>query len=213
MITARTHSSTLNLLLLMKQNEVYPECNVDTNLVGYVIGGYAKHKSCCNEVVKAVNGADGFAIGIIDDDKRRATMDAGFKEYELTDEVDGENRHVRLFIHEDGKRYMFTVKPAMDKFIFDATKSLGVDLADNGFATTLDGFKKDAKRIQAATDPKLRKLFSKIIEYPELQRLRNTLKYLMLEQYDAKKETVGSFFDGTLGAEDLQGLFENKVAF
>lgn len=194
----------------MKQYDVYPECNVDTNLVGYVIGGYPKHKSCCNEVVKAVNGADGFAVGIIDDDKRRATMDEGFKEYELVEEVDGENRHVRLFIHEDGKRYLFTVKPAMDKLIFDATKSQNVDLAENGYARTLDGFKKETKRIQAATDPKLRNLFSKIIDYPELKRLRNTLKYLMIEQYDAKKETVAAFFDGTLGAEDLRGFFEDK---
>lgn len=98
----------------------------------------------------------------------------------------------------------------MDKFIFDATKSLDVDLTENGYACTLDGFKKETKRIQAATDPKLRNLFSKIIDYPELQRLRNTLKYLMLEQYDARKETVASFFDGTLGAEDLQVFFENK---
>ena len=195
----------------MKQYDVYPECNVDTNLVGYVIGGYPKHKSCCNEVVKAVNGADGFAVGIIDDDKRRATMDEGFKEYELAEEVDGENRHVRLFIHEDGKRYLFTVKPAMDKLIFDATKSQNVDLAENGYARTLDGFKKETKRIQAATDPKLRRLFTLIDGYPELQRLRNTLKYLMYKQYDANQEEAKAYFDGTLTSADLAKLFNPKA--
>lgn len=194
----------------MKQYEVYPECNVDTNLVGYVIGGYPKHKSSCNEVVKAVNGADGFAIGIIDDDKRRATMDAGFKEYELAEEVDGENRHVRLFIHDDGKRYLFTVKPAMDKFIFDAAKAQGVKLDEAGFPTSFDAFKKETKRIQAATDAKLRKLFERIADYPELQRLKNTLKYLMLKQYDADVETVKGFFDGTLGTDELIAAFEGK---
>lgn len=194
----------------MKQYEVYPECNVDTNLVGYVIGGYPKHKSSCNEVVKAVNGADGFAIGIIDDDKRRATMDAGFKEYELAEEVDGENRHVRLFIHDDGKRYLFTVKPAMDKFIFDAAKAQGVKLDEAGFPTSFDAFKKETKRIQAATDAKLRKLFERIAGYPELQRLKNTLKYLMLKQYDADVETVKGFFDGILGTDELIAAFEGK---
>ncbi len=183
---------------------------MDTNLVGYVIGGYPKHKSSCNEVVKAVNGADGFAIGIIDDDKRRATMDAGFKEYELAEEVDGENRHVRLFIHDDGKRYLFTVKPAMDKFIFDAAKAQGVKLDEAGFPTSFDAFKKETKRIQAATDAKLRKLFERIAGYPELQRLKNTLKYLMLKQYDADVETVKGFFDGILGTDELIAAFEGK---
>jgi hypothetical protein len=42
----------------MKQYNVFPECNVDTNLVGYLLGGYPKHKSSCNEVVKAVNGTN-----------------------------------------------------------------------------------------------------------------------------------------------------------
>lgn len=190
----------------MKQFDVFPECNVDTNLVGFMIGGYAKHKSCCNEVVKAVNGADGFAVGIIDDDKRRATMDEGFREYELAEVVDGEHRHVRLFIHNDGRRYMFTVKPAMDKFIFDAAKNEGVSLAEMGYPVAFDGFKKATKRIQAATDVNLRRLFDRIKGDSEFGRLRNTLKYLLLKQYDAETDVVKSFFDGSLGAEDLNGM-------
>ena len=190
----------------MKQFDVFPECNVDTNLVGFMIGGYAKHKSCCNEVVKAVNGADGFAVGIIDDDKRRATMDEGFREYELAEVVDGEHRHVRLFIHNDGRRYMFTVKPAMDKFIFDAAKNEGVSLAEMGYPVAFDGFKKATKRIQAATDVNLRRLFDRIKGDSEFGRLRNTLKYLLLKQYDAETDVVKSFFDGSLGAEDLSGM-------
>ena len=187
----------------MKQFDVFPECNVDTNLVGYMIGGYAKHKSCCNEVVKAVNSADGFAVGIIDDDKRRATMDAGFKEYELAETAEGVHHHVSLFIHNDGKRYMFTVKPAMDKFIFDAAKNEGVSLTDMGFPASFEGFKKVTKRIQAATDANLRRLFDRIKGDSELIRLRNTLKYLMLKQYDAETDLVKSFFDGSIGVEEL----------
>lgn len=187
----------------MKQFDVFPECNVDTNLVGYIIGGYAKHKSCCNEVVKAVNGANGFAVGIIDDDKRRATLHKGFREYVLQDFVDGEHRHIKLYIHDDGKRYMFTVKPAMDKLIFDAVKAEGVDLAEFGFPKSFEDFKRTTKRIQSATNPNLRKLFDRLKGYPELVRLRNTLKYLMLKQYDAEIETAKSFFDGSLGIDDL----------
>lgn len=194
----------------MRQFDVFPECNVDTNLVGYIIGGYAKHKSCCNEVVKAVNGADGFAVGIIDDDKRRATLDEGFREYVPAELPKGNSQHVKLFIHDDGKRYLFTVRPAMDKFIFDAAKAQGVKLDEAGFPTSLDAFKKETKRIQAATDAKLRRLFERITDYPELQRLKSTLKYLMLKQYDADVEKVKGFFNGTLGADELIAAFDGK---
>lgn len=202
------HSSILNHSQQMKQNNIYPECNVDTNLVGFVIGGYAKHKSCCNEVVKAVNHSDEFAIGIIDDDKRRATMDDGFDEYKQSDEV--ANKHLKLFIHKDGKRYMFAVKPEMDDFIFDIANDMGVDISSFGFGKNIDEFKKDTKRVQAATDPKLRKLFFAISDHPEIQRFRNTLRYLMLKQYRADASVVRGFFDGRLGSQDLQGFFDNQ---
>ncbi len=195
----------------MKQYNVFPECNVDTNLVGYLLGGYPKHKSSCNEVVKAVNGTDQFAIGIIDADKRSATMDEGFVEYKLDEGVDGINRHVAMYTHGDGKRYLFTVKPAMDKFILDAAIAEGIDLVAAGYGATLEAFKKETKRIQAATDPKLRRLFILIDGYPELQRLRNTLKYLMYKQYDANQEEAKAYFDGTLTSADLAKLFNPKA--
>ena len=187
----------------MKQYNVFPEFNVDTNLVGYLLGGYPKHKSSCNEVVKAVNNTDQFAIGIIDADKRMATMDEGFEQYKPTVEVDGSSRHIAMFIHRDGKRFLFTVKPAMDKFILDAAIAEGVDLEAAGYDSTLDGFKRETKRIQAATDPKLRRLFDLIAGYPELQCLRNTLKFLMNKQYEADTETAKAFFDGKLTSSDL----------
>ena len=147
--------SILNPLLPMKQYDVFPECYVDTNLVGHILGGHVKHKSSCNEVVKAVNKSDGFAIGIIDDDKRRATMDAVFSIGEQATLVDGHQKHVAMYVHEDGKRFIFTIKPAMDKFILDAAKSQNVDIESAGYSSQLEEFKKATKRIQAATDPQL----------------------------------------------------------
>lgn len=85
----------------MKQFNVFPECNVDTNLVGFLVGGFAKYK------------------------------------------------------------------------------------------------------VQAATDPKLRNLFDKISDYPELQRFKNTLKYLVNMQYEADVAVAKQFFDGTLTSDNL----------
>lgn len=193
----------------MKQFNVYPECNVDTNLVGFILGGHVKHKSSCNEVVKAVNGADSFAIGIIDADKRLATMDEGFRIYSK-EEINGNKPHVSMYIHDDGKRFIFTVEPAMDKFIFDAVEAQGVDLIEVGFPSSFDGFKKETKKIQAATDPRLRHLFDLIANYPELQRLRNTLKYLLSKQYEVNPVIARGFFNGSLGINDLIEILANK---
>ena len=187
----------------MKQLNVFPECYIDTNLVGFILGGYVKHKSTCNEVAKAVNKSNEFAIGIIDADKRMATLDSGFEKYDNGYEADGENVHVTMYIHSDGKRFMFTVKPAMDKFLLDAAKQLGINLKDAGYPSTLEAFKKETKRIQAAEDAKLRNLFAMILDNEELQRFRNTLKYLMKKQYDADIDIVKSFFDGSLTKIDL----------
>ncbi len=192
----------------MRQHNVFPECNVDTNLVGFILGGYAKHKSCCNEVVKAVNTSDGFAVGIIDADKRQATLDTGFIRYNQPEEIENKNTHLTMYIHLDKKRYVFTVAPAMDQFILDASKGVGVNMKAFGYPSSLDKFKKETKRIQASSDAKLRRLFQEIIDYPELSRFRNTIKYLMTWQYDADPTVAQQFFDGKLNNDDLTALLQ-----
>ncbi len=195
----------------MKQLRVFPECNVDTNLVGHLLGGAVMHKSTCNEVVKAVNNSDQFAVGIIDADKRQATLDSGFAEYVRGKKADGKNKHVTMYIHEDSKRFMFTVKPAMDKFILDAAKEQKVDMMSAGYENTLDGFKKETKKITAENDPKLRRLFNQIKGNPELSRFRNTLKYLMTALYNTDVEIAKQYFDGTLTEEDLATFLQKRV--
>ena len=191
---------------MAEQMNVFPECNVDTNLVSHILGCYVKHKSTCNEVVKAINESDVFAIGIIDADKRKATVDSGLHEYELPLEVDGKSRHIRFFIHDDRKRYLFTIYKAMDSFIFNAATDQNADMSPFGNPSNVDEFLIYTKKVQAETDPKLRRLFCEIKNYPELMRFRNTLKYLMAKKYDADIETAKQFFDGTLGKDDLQSI-------
>lgn len=194
----------------MKQHNVFPECNVDTNLVGHILGGYAKHKSTCNEVTKAVNQSDAFAVGIIDEDKRLATMDEGFTRYQQPEDVADKNTHLTMYIHQDKKRYMFTVYPAMDGFIWDAANAMGVDMKALGYKGTFLAFKKETKTIQAATDPTLRRLFQEIGDYPELSRFRYTLKYLINKQYEADPTIAQQFFDGKLTNEDLAEILQQK---
>lgn len=192
---------------MAKQLNVFPECYVDTNLVGFILGGYVKHKSSCNEVVKAVNKSDDFAIGIIDADKRQATMDPGFHEYVLSQKVDGIRRHIRFFIHDDGKRFLFTVYKAMDTFIFNAAHSQNANMNPFGNPSSVEDFLKYTKKVQAETDPTLRHLFDEIKDYPELMRFRNTLKYLVKKQYNIDVKIAKAFFDGTLDNNALAKIF------
>lgn len=195
----------------MKQYNVFPECNVDTNLVCYILGGFPKHKSTCNEVTKAVNSSDEFAVGIIDADKRPATMDAGFVRYEQPENIVDKHKHLAMYIHQDKKRYMFTVAPAMDGFIWDVALEMGVDIKEFGYKSTFEAFKKETKRTQAAKDPTLRRLFQEIADHPELNRFRNTLKYLINKQYDADPTIAKQFFDGTLSNADLATMLQYKI--
>lgn len=187
----------------MKQYNVFPECNVDTNLVSYILGGYPKHKSTCNEVTKAVNLSDEFAVGIIDADKRPATMDVGFVRYEQPWDIVDKHKHLTMYIHQDKKRYMFTVTPAMDKFIWDLVREMSIDLKKFGYKGTFKAFRRETKKIQAATAPALRNLFQEIAGHPEFTRFRNTLKYLIKEQYDADPTIAQQFFDGRLTKTEL----------
>lgn len=154
-------------------------------------------------MVKALNNSDAFAIGIIDADKRKPTMDAGFKEYELPEKVDGKHRHISLFIHQDGKRFLFTVYKAMDAFILHAAIHQQANLEPFGSALDVDAFLKFTKRVQSGSDPQLRRLFSEIDDYPEMIRFRNTLRYLIVKQYEVDMEVAKRFFDRRLGKEDL----------
>ena len=186
---------------MARQENLFPECNVDTNLVGHIIGGKVKHKGCCNEVAKALNNTDAFAIGIVDEDKRQATFDAGFVKYEFQSPY--KKQHITFYPHTDGKRYLFKVYKAMDEFVLDAAKALKVDMSAFGYSNQLEEFKRITKTQDASENPKLRQLFDHIKDYPELVAFRNTLKYLVNQKYDADPEIAKKFFDGRLTSDDL----------
>ena len=80
-----------------------------------------------------------------------------------------------------------------------------------GIHRLLKASKKETKRIKAAKDPKLRKLFALISENEELQRFRNTLKYLVNKRYDADICDVKSFFDGVLTKNDLSTFLKKRT--
>lgn len=186
---------------MARQENIYPECNVDTNLLGYIVGGYVKHKGCCNEVMKVLNTTDQFAIGVIDEDKRQPTIDSGFVKYEFKSQY--MNPHISFYPHKDGKRFLFKVYKAMDQFVWDAIQEMGADLRDIGYPSDEKAFRKITKLEDSSKNPKLRCLFDMIKDYPEFVSFRNTIKYLVKAKYNVNVEIAKQFFDGRLTTVDL----------
>lgn len=190
---------------MARQEEIYPECNVDTNLMGYIVGKDVKHKGCCNKVMKALNATDQFAIGVIDEDKRQPRIDPGFVKYVF----DSPYAHISFYPHTDGKRFLFKVHKAMDQFVWDAAIEMGADMSIIGYPTNEEEFRKVTKLEDASNNPKLRQLFSQIKDYPELVAFRNTIKYLIQQRYNADVEIAKLFFDGSLSSADLYKYLQN----
>lgn len=186
---------------MAKQENLYPECNVDTNLIGYIVGSNVKHKGCCNKVMKALHETDGFAIGIIDEDKKQPSIDAGFVKYEFISPY--EKTHISFYPHNDGKRFLFKVYKAMDQFVWDAAQEMKADMSAIGYPANEEEFRKVTKLEDASENPKLRQLFAQIKDYPELVAFRNTIKYLVNTKYNADVEIAKQFFDGSLSSTDL----------
>ena len=74
----------------MKYNEIMPECFIDTTLVGSLLNAKVSHKHSCNEVAREMEKGrfkDAFAVGIIDNDKRKISYIEGFEEIGRTDSL------------------------------------------------------------------------------------------------------------------------------
>lgn len=71
----------------MKYNEIMPECFIDTTLVASLLDAKVSHKHSCNEVAREMEKGkfkDAFAVGIIDNDKRKISYIESFDEDVLT---------------------------------------------------------------------------------------------------------------------------------
>lgn len=192
---------------MARQENLFPECNVDTNLMSHIVGRPVIHKGCCNKVMKALNSTDDFAIGVIDDDKMQPTIDADFVKYEFNPPYP--KPHISFYPHKDGKRFLFKVSKAMDQFVWDAAQEMHADLGIIGYPSNEAEFRKITKLEDASENPKLRQLFVQIKDYPELVAFRNTIKYLINTKYDTDVEIAKRFFDGRLKAEDLNEYLQH----
>ncbi|KAA6313251.1 hypothetical protein EZS27_035948, partial [termite gut metagenome] len=115
---------------------IIPECYIDTNLIETLLSiKRCNHQKGCNNVVKTMEGKlkDGFAVGIVDNDKKQAAYTKEFKEVCKKDSL-------ALYKHPDKPHYLIMISPAVDAFILKSSTEAGVCPEDFKLSPDLDDF-------------------------------------------------------------------------
>lgn len=173
-------------------NHIFPECYIDTNIMKtllYLDG--VNHKHGCSNVMagmKTGRFADGFAIGIIDDDKK--------KTYDYTDfQLLANSEHLRLMKHKTLHHYLIFVCKAAEDFLLSCATELSLNLSDYGLPDTLETLKEVTKDSESDKDPRIKKLVNDLRASSEMSRLERALRYLQSEQYNADVAELVAVFN------------------
>ena len=174
----------------MKYNDIMPECFIDTTLVGSLLDANVNHKHSCTEVAKEMERGkykDAFAVGIIDNDKRKISYIESFEEIGRTDNLTflkhKEKHHYVIKVGKDGK--------AMETFIKANVEAIGMKMEDFDLPSDISeliGQTKDS--ISTQKDTRILLLCKKIRQSPEVTLLQDVLDYLANNKYSADLDTI-----------------------
>lgn len=174
----------------MKYNEIMPECFIDTTLVGSLLDAKVSHKHSCNEVAKEMESGkyeDAFAVGIIDNDKRKISYIEGFKEI-------GRTENLTFVKHKDKHQYVIKVGKeckAMETFIKANVEAIGMKMEDFDLPSDLGELIEQTKdRVSTQRDPRILKLCKALRQSPEVAKLQDILVYLAEKRYEADIEEL-----------------------
>lgn len=178
----------------MKYNEIMPECFIDTTLVSSLLDAKVSHKHSCNEVAKEMEKGkfkDAFAVGIIDNDKRKISYIEGFEEIGRTD-------HLTFLKHKNKHQYVIKVGKdckAMETFIKANVEAIGMKMEDFDLPSDLSELIEQTKdRVSTQKDPKIQKLCKALRQSPEVATLQDVLAYLAVNKYNVDIEELKKKF-------------------
>lgn len=177
----------------IKALDIIPEYYIDTNLVETLLQiGTGKehavnHQKGCNNVACTMRKNDGFAVGVVDTDKKQPSYWGEFLPIE-------ESRHLSLKKHKFCPQYVIFIKPAIECFILDCAKEAKLDLRVYGLPSDFNALRGATKNVCAKSDPKFKNLFKALRNHEEMQILTSVLMYLLCERYDAKTEHINKIF-------------------
>jgi hypothetical protein len=166
---------------------IIPECYVDTNLVETIAPPTEKrgynHQKGCGTVAKKMQDdnalKDGFAVGIIDKDKKE------IKYLNVFEEITNWDNQLKLLKHPQKHHYFIQIIPAIEKWILVNAQEVDIDLKEFDLPNEIEGLKKYAKRTTSKFDEKFRKLFRELKrrEASGVMTLSKWIVYLKKENY------------------------------
>jgi len=167
-----------------------PECFIDTTLVGSLLDANVSHKHSCNEVAREMEKGkykDAFAVGIIDNDKRKLPYIEGF-------DTIGQTDNLTFLKHKDKHQYVIKVgkeHEAMETFIKANIEAIGMKMEDFDLPSDISKLIEQTKdSVSTQKDPRILKLCKTIRQSPEVAKLQDVLKYLSTNKYSADLETI-----------------------
>lgn len=146
----------------MVDKAIIPECYIDTGLIETLLPtkvGYNHQKGCNNVVIEMTtsNGLkDGFALGIVDKDKRQLNYLA---ECEIIDSVPGS---LLLWKHKEKHHYIIQICPEAEQWIIGLAKELGIVISNYNLPEDLREFCKASKKLTDSDDKRFIGLFSEM---------------------------------------------------
>ena len=174
----------------MKYNEIMPECFIDTMLVASLLDAKVSHKHSCNEVAREMEKGhykDAFAVGIIDNDKRKISYIESFEEIGRTD-------NLTFLKHRDKHHYVIKVgreHKAMETFIKANVDAIGMKMEDFDLPSDLAELIEQTKdSVSTQKEPRIQKLCKTMCQSPEVAKLQDVLAYLAANKYNVDMEEL-----------------------
>lgn len=159
-----------------------PECYADTLLIQTLVPtkeGY-NHKHNCFKVESGVKGINGFAVGIIDKDKK---MIKYLGDFDVIDKVEGS---LILWKHPQKPHYFIQLCPALEKLVLKICLTEKIDIGKYGFGNDINAFKSYTKSRTSIFDKNLIGLFQELSdknECLEIRKLKGWVKMLKEKNY------------------------------
>lgn len=172
-----------------------PECFIDTTLVGSLLDAKVNHKHSCNEVAREMEKGkykDSFAVGIIDNDKRKISYIENFEEI-------GRMDNLTFLKHKDKHQYVIKVgkeHKAMETFIKANVDAIGMKMENFGLPSDLAKLIEQTKdSVSTQKDPRILKLCRSLRQSPEVDKLQDVLTYLADKKYSVDIEVLRSIIN------------------
>ena len=130
---------------------------------------------------------DAFAVGIIDNDKRKISYIEGFEEIGRTD-------NLTFLKHKNKHQYVIKVgkdRKAMETFIQANVEAMGMKMEDFDLPSDLAELIEQTKdSLTTQKDPRILKLCKALRLSPEVTKLQSVLAYLAENKYDVDIEEL-----------------------